>query len=33
MNERAAGAVPLVTRTTDEALLSLVQAYQEYHSK
>jgi excisionase family DNA binding protein len=31
LNERAAEAMPLVSRTTDEALLSLVNAHQEYN--
>ena len=30
LNERAADAIPLVTQITDEALLSLVEAFQDY---
>ena len=33
LNERAAEAIPLVTQITDEALLSLVEAYQNYQTR
>lgn len=33
LNQRAADTIPLVTQIIDEALLSVVQAYQDYQSK
>jgi len=33
LNERAAEAISLVTQITDEALLSLVEAYQNYQTR